>query len=133
MAVSIVALFVALGGTGYAALSLPKNSVGTQQIRNRSINTAKLKNRAVAKAKLNLTGVTVPAARTAGTATHASSADNATSAAHASTADIATTAQALTAPEPVRLVGAPGEPGFQNSWVNHESPGGVLRLLGEPY
>ncbi len=74
------------------------------------------------KAKLNLTGVTVPAARTAGTATHASSADNATSAARASTADIATTAQALTAPEPVHLVGAPGEPAFKNSWVNHGGP-----------
>jgi hypothetical protein len=125
MAVSIVALFVALGGTGYAALSLPKNSVGTQQIRNRSISTAKLKNRAVTKAKLNLSGVTVPAARRATTASsatnagHAATADNATTAAHASSADTAATAQALTAPEPVRLVGAAGEPGFQNSWINH--------------
>jgi len=122
MAVAIVALFVALGGTGYAALSLPKNSVGTQQIRNRSINTAKLKNHAVTKAKLNLAGVTVPAATTATTATnatHAATADNATSAAHASSADTAATAQALAAPEPVRLVGAAGEPAFQNSWINH--------------
>jgi hypothetical protein len=37
-----IALFVALGGTGYAAISLPRNSVGAAQIRNRSITPAKL-------------------------------------------------------------------------------------------
>jgi hypothetical protein len=37
-----VALFVALGGTGYAAISIPRNSVGAAQIRNRSITSVKL-------------------------------------------------------------------------------------------
>ena len=32
--VAYVALFIALGGTGYAAMSLPANSVGTGQLRN---------------------------------------------------------------------------------------------------
>ena len=36
-----VALFVALGGTGYAAISIPRNSVGAAQIRNRSITPDK--------------------------------------------------------------------------------------------
>jgi hypothetical protein len=36
-----IALFVALGGTGYAAISLPRNSVGSAQIRNRSITPVK--------------------------------------------------------------------------------------------
>jgi hypothetical protein len=36
-----VALFVALGGTGYAAVSIPRNSVGAAQIRNRSIAPVK--------------------------------------------------------------------------------------------
>jgi hypothetical protein len=36
-----IALFIALGGTGYAAISLPRNSVGAAQIRNRSITPAK--------------------------------------------------------------------------------------------
>jgi hypothetical protein len=36
-----VALFVALGGTGYAAISVPRNSVGAAQIRNRSITPVK--------------------------------------------------------------------------------------------
>ena len=36
-----VALFVALGGTGYAAISIPRNSVGAAQIRNHSITPVK--------------------------------------------------------------------------------------------
>ena len=40
--ISLLALFVALGGTGYAALKLPKNSVGTKQLKNRAVRRAKL-------------------------------------------------------------------------------------------
>ena len=47
-----IALFVALGGTGYAALKLPKNSVGSEQIKKRAVTTAKLATRAVTRAKL---------------------------------------------------------------------------------
>lgn len=36
-----IALFVAMGGTGYAAVSLPRNSVGAAQIRNHSIDPVK--------------------------------------------------------------------------------------------
>jgi hypothetical protein len=41
-AVAYVALFVALGGTSYAALKLPANSVGNRQIKNHSITPNKL-------------------------------------------------------------------------------------------
>jgi hypothetical protein len=41
-AVAYLALFVALGGTSYAAVSLPSNSVGNRQIRNHSIDPDKL-------------------------------------------------------------------------------------------
>ncbi len=41
-AVAYVALFVALGGTGYAALRLPANSVGNRQIQNGSVTPVKL-------------------------------------------------------------------------------------------
>lgn len=41
-AVAYLALFVALGGTSYAAVSLPANSVGTPQIRNGAVTPAKL-------------------------------------------------------------------------------------------
>jgi hypothetical protein len=38
-----VALFVALGGTGYAAIALPRNSVGSPQIRSNAVGAAELK------------------------------------------------------------------------------------------
>jgi hypothetical protein len=43
MVVACAALAVALGGVGYAAVTLPANSVGTKQIRNDSVNAAKVK------------------------------------------------------------------------------------------
>jgi hypothetical protein len=41
------ALFVALGGTGYAALSLPKNSVGNLQLKPGAVNSAKVADRSL--------------------------------------------------------------------------------------
>jgi hypothetical protein len=40
--VGIIALFIALGGTSYAATQLPANSVGTRQIRPGAVTPAKL-------------------------------------------------------------------------------------------
>lgn len=40
--VGYIALFVALGGTGYAAATLPRGSVGAQQLKNHAINPIKL-------------------------------------------------------------------------------------------
>ncbi len=39
---ALLALFIALGGTSYAATQLPANSVGTRQIRDSSVTKAKL-------------------------------------------------------------------------------------------
>jgi hypothetical protein len=44
-AVGYVALFVAIGGTGYAATSLPRGSVGARQIKNHSITPSKFSQR----------------------------------------------------------------------------------------
>jgi hypothetical protein len=62
-----VALFVALGGASYAAVSLPRDSVGTQQLRGQavtrsklapgSVDTRQLRDRAVDASKLALGGV----------------------------------------------------------------------------
>lgn len=41
--VAYLALFLALGGTSYAALSLPKNSVGTQQLKNGAVTGSKVR------------------------------------------------------------------------------------------
>jgi hypothetical protein len=38
-----VAVFIALGGASYAALKLPKNSVGTKQLKKNAVNGAKVK------------------------------------------------------------------------------------------
>lgn len=42
LVISLIALFVALGGTSYAAITLPKNSVGTKQLKNGAVTKAKI-------------------------------------------------------------------------------------------
>lgn len=42
--ISLVALFVALGGTSYAAVKLPARSVGTAQLRGGAVTSTKVKN-----------------------------------------------------------------------------------------
>jgi hypothetical protein len=56
--ISIIALIVALGGTGYAAVTLPRNSVGTPQIKNKAVTSAKLANNGVTAAKIKKSSVT---------------------------------------------------------------------------
>lgn len=43
LVISVIALFVALGGSSYAALKLPKNSVGEKQIRKSAVTSVKVK------------------------------------------------------------------------------------------
>ena len=43
LVVSVIALVVALGGASYAAIKIPKNSVGTKQLKNRAVNSNKVK------------------------------------------------------------------------------------------
>jgi hypothetical protein len=42
--VACIALFVALGGASYAAFKLPKNSVGTKQLKKNAVTSAKVRN-----------------------------------------------------------------------------------------
>jgi hypothetical protein len=58
-AIAYLALFVALGGTGYAAVSIPAGSVGTRQLRNGAVTAKKLANGSVAPAKLSSAGSVV--------------------------------------------------------------------------
>jgi hypothetical protein len=46
-AVGLLALFVALGGTGYAAMKLPKNSVGNAQLKTAAVNSRAVKNHSI--------------------------------------------------------------------------------------
>ena len=52
-AIALLALFVALGGTSYAALNLPAGSVGTRQLHNGAVTGKKLANGSVGPAKFD--------------------------------------------------------------------------------
>jgi hypothetical protein len=62
MIVACVALFVALGGTSYAAIRLPANSVGTKQIKKSAVTAVKVKDATLTGAKIkdaSLTGADI--------------------------------------------------------------------------
>jgi len=115
---SSIAVFLVLGGATALAAGLAKNSVGSKQlkknavtaakIKKNAVTTAKIKNNAVNGAKVNeATLATVPSANSAGTA---------------GTAGVA---NALSAMEATHLVGAAGQPGFENGSSNFPGEGGV--------
>ena len=52
MVVACLALLIALGGTSYAAISLPRNSVGAKQLKKNAVTTPKVKNNAITGAKV---------------------------------------------------------------------------------
>jgi len=51
--IGLIALFVALGGTSYAATRLPNNSVGSGQIRAGAVSAAKIRDGAITAEKLS--------------------------------------------------------------------------------
>ena len=110
--ISLIALFVALGGTGYAAIHLPKNSVGTKQLKKNAVTGVKIKNGAVTAAKINASGLTVPNATHATSADSATNATNATNATHATSATSATSATTADAPGTL----ASGAHRVRNDW-----------------
>jgi len=64
--IALIALFVALGGSAYAALNLPKNSVGARQLKRGAVTPPKLAHSTVkklrgAKGRPGATGATGPA------------------------------------------------------------------------
>src|SRR3954471_8404597 len=50
---STIAVFVALGGSSYAALKLPRNSVGATQIRTSAVRSTEVKNGSLRTADLS--------------------------------------------------------------------------------
>lgn len=146
---SVIALFCALGGGAYAAVTLPKNSVGSKQIKKAAVTNAKLAKNAVTGAKVKDGSLTasdinistlpkVGSATNADNAAHAGSADSAThaasadSATHATSADSATNADHATnadniaAPEAWHVVGSAGEPAFASGASAYSSGSPVL-------
>jgi len=53
MVVACLALLVALGGTGYAAIKLPANSVGTKQLKRGAVTGVKVKSNALGGTQIN--------------------------------------------------------------------------------
>jgi hypothetical protein len=49
-----IALFIALGGTSYAALQLPRNSVGSVQLRSGSVRSSEVKDRSLRTVDLSV-------------------------------------------------------------------------------
>jgi hypothetical protein len=78
--IALIALFVSLGGTAYAATNLPANSVGSKQLKSGAVTTRSLRTHAVTGSKVadkSLTGTQIDSS-TLGTvpnATHATNAD----------------------------------------------------------
>jgi hypothetical protein len=108
---SSLALVIAVGGAGaFAATQLAKNSVGSKQIRKNAITAAKIRTNAVTGAKVkdhSLTGNDIDLAKL-GTVPQAHVADS---------------ANALAPVEGIHMVGAPGEPQFENGSTNFGSEG----------
>ncbi len=53
LVVACLALAVALGGVSYAAVSLPKNSVGTKQLKRNAVNGVKVQNKSLGRLDIN--------------------------------------------------------------------------------
>jgi hypothetical protein len=62
--ISSAALFMSLGGVGYAAMSIPNNSVGTPQLKNNAVSANKIKNEAVTYKKIRPGSVGIVRANT---------------------------------------------------------------------
>ncbi len=89
LVVSIIALVVALGGTSYAAFTLPRNSVGPRQLKKDAVTTSAIRNGAVTGSKIASNAITAKQLNLGalGTVPSANSANTANSASHASDAD----------------------------------------------
>ncbi|MGN6217470.1 MAG: hypothetical protein ACTHN7_11030 [Solirubrobacterales bacterium] len=109
---SVIAVFVALGATAFAATQLPKNSVGTKQLKKNAVTAAKIKKNAVTTSKIKKDAVT-------GTQVNEAT---------LGTVPSASVANSLSPVEATHIVGAPGEPGFENGAHNIPETG-LIPLL----
>jgi hypothetical protein len=123
-----VAVFIAIGSGAYAATQLPKNSVGPRQLKKNAVKTGKIARNAVRVGKLAKEAVKAGKLAKNSVATNRLRNDAVTGAkvkestlGSVPTADAANIAGSLTPPEGWHEVGAPGEPGFLNSWKSDGS------------
>jgi hypothetical protein len=92
LAISLIALFVALGGTGYAAVkvngkNIKNGTIAGSKLKSKTITAGKIKNNAIGAAEINEGKLgTVPRATDATNAANAANATNAVNATNAGTA-----------------------------------------------
>jgi hypothetical protein len=106
---SSIAIFLVLGGATALAAGLAKNSVGSKQLKKNAVTAAKIKKNAITTAKIKKDAVT-GAKINEGTI---------------GTVPSANVANGLAPLEATHLVGAPGEPGFENGYFNFPGESGV--------
>ena len=119
MVVALIALMVALAGTTYAAVNLPKGSVGAKQLKKSAVTKAKIRRNAVTKTKIGpnavtrsevainaITGAKIKNRSVLGKDIRVKSLSQVPS------ASVADTANSLAPLEPLHLVGGAGEPPF---------------------
>jgi hypothetical protein len=109
---SITAFVVLCGASAFAAGQLGKNTVGTKQLKKNAVTAAKIKKNAITTAKIKGDAVT-------GAKVNEST---------LGTVPSATLASSLTPHEAVHIVGAPGEPAFENGAANIPESG-LVKLL----
>lgn len=138
LVISMIALFVALGGTGYAA-----SQINGKTLKNNSVPGKKLKNKTVTGGKVKpntLTGTQINES-SLGIVPNAAHAATATSAANAATLEGRSASSfAAAKAEPVHIVGAAGQVPFGSGWEiggNEQAPGfwkdpfGTVYLQGQ--
>jgi hypothetical protein len=118
-AIAYAALFVSLGGTGYAAVRLAPGSVGTSQLRNGAVTVKKLATGSVTPAKLDAKAI-------GGSVLH--------------WAQINANGTIVASSSRARVIGAPEQGGYVVSWFDTFSshcaalatPMGSSLVLGPP-
>jgi hypothetical protein len=110
--VACMALFIALGGVGYAATKLPRNSVGSKQLKNGAVTSVKLKAKAVTAAKLGAGAVGTAAlanGAVTGAKVDAGSLGTVPNATHANSANSAADATSLQGRPPSSFIAGEGQ------------------------